>query len=74
MKKSRCYQYRYKITGLTGLPLLNILFAVAQESLIDSSPYYNRVQTYINPVLHCDHPDPTLLKAGDDFYPGPGFK
>jgi xylan 1,4-beta-xylosidase len=29
---------------------------------------YNSVQTYMNPVLPGDHPDPTLLKVGDDFY------
>ena len=30
--------------------------------------YYNSVRTYMNPVLPGDHPDPTLLKVGDDFY------
>src|SRR5688572_27416244 len=35
---------------------------------IDSSMYYNQVRTYVNPVLPGDHPDPTLLKVGDDFY------
>ena len=34
----------------------------------DSLLYYNTVNTYINPVLPGDHPDPTLLKVGDDFY------
>ncbi|GAB2808100.1 hypothetical protein GCM10027043_03950 [Ferruginibacter profundus] len=29
---------------------------------------YNQVNTYVNPVLPGDHPDPTLLKVGDDFY------
>jgi xylan 1,4-beta-xylosidase len=29
---------------------------------------YQQVITYINPVLPGDHPDPTLLKADDDFY------
>ncbi len=29
---------------------------------------YKLVKTYINPVLPGDHPDPTLLKVGDDFY------
>lgn len=42
--------------------------AQAQKKDIDSSLYYNTVQTYINPVLPGDHPDPTLLKVGDDFY------
>lgn len=34
----------------------------------DSSHFYNEVNTYVNPVLPGDHPDPTLLKVGDDFY------
>ncbi len=29
---------------------------------------YNFVNTYINPVLPGDHPDPTMLKVGSDFY------
>src|SRR4051812_49119793 len=47
--------------------------AVAKASLsssndFDSSVYYNQVKTYVNPVLPGDHPDPTLLKVGSDFY------
>jgi xylan 1,4-beta-xylosidase len=34
----------------------------------DSSKYFQSVKTYVNPVLPGDHPDPTLLKVGDDFY------
>lgn len=34
----------------------------------DSVRFYNTVNTYVNPVLPGDHPDPTLLKVGDDFY------
>src|ERR1700760_4100421 len=34
----------------------------------DSLGFYNEVKTYVNPVLPGDHPDPTLLKVGDDFY------
>jgi beta-xylosidase len=29
---------------------------------------YRQVNTYVNPVLPGDHPDPTLLKVGNDFY------
>lgn len=29
---------------------------------------YTKEMTYVNPVLPGDHPDPTLLKVGDDFY------
>ncbi len=34
----------------------------------DSLIYYQSVRTYVNPVLPGDHPDPTLLKVGDDYY------
>lgn len=34
----------------------------------DSTHFYSAVNTYINPVLPGDHPDPTLLKVGNDFY------
>jgi xylan 1,4-beta-xylosidase len=37
-------------------------------STTDSLGYYQSVKTYVNPVLPGDHPDPTLLKVGDDFY------
>lgn len=30
--------------------------------------FYSTVSTYVNPVLPGDHPDPTLLKVGNDFY------
>lgn len=29
---------------------------------------YQYVTTYINPIMPGDHPDPSLLKVGDDFY------
>jgi xylan 1,4-beta-xylosidase len=48
--------------------LSSLQLAQAQKQDIDSSLYYNTVKTYINPVLPGDHPDPTLLKVGDDFY------
>ena len=35
---------------------------------IEASSNYREVNTYVNPVLPGDHPDPTLLKVGDDFY------
>jgi len=40
----------------------------AQNKTPDSSIFYNDVKTYVNPVLPGDHPDPTLLKVGSDFY------
>jgi xylan 1,4-beta-xylosidase len=39
-----------------------------QESGSDPSFYYRHPETYVNPVLPGDHPDPSLLKVGDDFY------
>jgi xylan 1,4-beta-xylosidase len=57
------------------LIILSVLLLLAtpyigysQKATPDSSLYYKSVQTYINPVLPGDHPDPTLLKVGDDFY------
>lgn len=35
---------------------------------VDPSRNYNFVETYVNPVLPGDHPDPSLLKVGNDFY------
>lgn len=39
-----------------------------RSSVSAPSAYYNQVRTYVNPVLPGDHPDPTMLKVGDDFY------
>lgn len=58
---------RYIIPFLSFL-LLMPAFAGAQVQHADSSVYYNSVKTFVNPVLPGDHPDPTLLKVGDDFY------
>jgi beta-xylosidase len=41
---------------------------VAQKLPSNTSSNYTQVNTYVNPVLPGDHPDPTLLKVGDDFY------
>jgi xylan 1,4-beta-xylosidase len=61
-------RYYYRITAVVSIILLNILNGRAQTSIVDSAAYYNQVRTYVNPVLPGDHPDPTLLKVGDDFY------
>jgi len=42
--------------------------ALGQGRFADSSRFYQTVNTYVNPVLPGDHPDPTLLKVGNDFY------
>ena len=48
------------------LILVNVLITNAQK--VNDRSYYNEVRTYVNPVLPGDHPDPTLLKIGNDFY------
>jgi xylan 1,4-beta-xylosidase len=58
----------YTLRGLIILLLLNTLVVSGQNKVSDSSAYYNEVRTYVNPVLSGDHPDPTLLKVGDDYY------
>ena len=56
----------YTIVGIIVLTVLKASFILAQDSSDKSN--YQQVNTYVNPVLPGDHPDPTLLKAGDDFY------
>jgi beta-xylosidase len=56
-----------------GLKMLSLLGYTIPDSLIQAQnnpdkSYYQQVKTYVNPVLPGDHPDPTLLKVGDDFY------
>jgi xylan 1,4-beta-xylosidase len=58
----------YRFCQFVCLLLLNISFVKAQDNLVDTAVYYNQVKTYVNPVLPGDHPDPTLLRVGDDFY------
>ncbi|WP_183558522.1 family 43 glycosylhydrolase [Mucilaginibacter sp. SP1R1] len=57
-----------RLTGLIALFTLTVLFVNAQAKMPDSSLFYQTVNTYTNPVLPGDHPDPTLLKMGADFY------
>jgi beta-xylosidase len=67
-------KYRFFIAALF---LFCINFSSAQNTVqnkliqttnADSLSFYQSVKTYVNPVLPGDHPDPTLLKVGDDFY------
>lgn len=60
------YSHRFLI--LTAFLSLNIFFAYGQAGRTDSSLFFQTVKTYVNPVLPGDHPDPTLLKVGNDFY------
>ncbi len=59
----------YRLLQCNALLLFCISAVHAQpKSATDSSSFYQTVRTYVNPVLPGDHPDPTLLKVGDDFY------
>ncbi|QNA46488.1 family 43 glycosylhydrolase [Lacibacter sediminis] len=60
--------YNHRSIALVSLFLLNVLIVLGQKDDVDSSVYYNQVKTYVNPVLPGDHPDPTMLRVGDDFY------
>ncbi|MGH2643190.1 MAG: family 43 glycosylhydrolase, partial [Chitinophagaceae bacterium] len=60
--------YYHHIIIMISLLLCNISFANAQQDPTDSLSFYNQVKTYVNPVLPGDHPDPTLLKVGNNFY------
>jgi beta-xylosidase len=53
--------------SLAGLLLLSSFSCLQAQSGSDKSNF-QQVNTYVNPVLPGDHPDPTLLKVGDDFY------
>lgn len=57
----------YKFIFLIFFAMANIPIAFSQNNSRDISSY-QQVNTYTNPVLPGDHPDPTLLKVGDDFY------
>lgn len=56
----------YTIVVIAVITVLRTSFVMAQKSSDQSE--YQHVRTYVNPVLPGDHPDPTLLKVGDDFY------
>jgi len=58
--------YFYSVLALISLTVLNSSPVEAQKPSDQS--FYQEVKTYTNPVLPGDHPDPTLLKVGDDFY------
>jgi beta-xylosidase len=58
--------YFYILLGLVGLIVIKPSASLAQIS--GDKSYYQEVKTYTNPVLPGDHPDPTLLMVGNDFY------
>src|SRR5665213_1305117 len=67
-KKTSTMNHFHRLSGLITIFLLTVLFTQGQDNTVDSSAFYQTVKTYVNPVLPGDHPDPTLLKVGDDFY------
>jgi beta-xylosidase len=58
--------YFYVAVALLSLSVLKSTTVEAQDQ--SDKSFYQEVKTYTNPVLPGDHPDPTLLKVGDDFY------
>lgn len=60
-------KYLLRIAGIC-IVLLYTIPIHAQNASPDSTLFYDEVNTYVNPVLPGDHPDPTLLKVGNDFY------
>lgn len=59
-------QLRLSLITLLSIALLPVQAQYHPSD--DSSKLYQSVGTYVNPVLPGDHPDPTLLRVGDDFY------
>jgi len=70
--------FKNKLLTTSCLLILAVNFSIAQAPTTvvkrknatpgDSLSFYQSVRTYVNPVLPGDHPDPTLLKVGNDFY------
>jgi GH35 family endo-1,4-beta-xylanase/beta-xylosidase len=70
----------WPVRGRTNYPLLfdrdytpkkafyRVIDAAGHPAAPESAAFYNSVRTYVNPVLPGDHPDPTLLRVGEDFY------
>jgi xylan 1,4-beta-xylosidase len=62
-------RHLYTISFGLILQLICISTLLAQiKTTGDSSSFFSTVKTYVNPVLPGDHPDPTLLRVGNDFY------
>jgi xylan 1,4-beta-xylosidase len=66
MKNKKVRRFIFSVMGILCLTVMKGYFIMAQSSTDKSN--YQQVNTYVNPVLPGDHPDPTLLKVGDDFY------
>ncbi|MET3126641.1 beta-xylosidase [Arcicella rosea] len=59
-----------KNTIFKYFPFLSIVFSLISNEIYaqNNASFYNAVKTFVNPVLPGDHPDPTMIKVGDDFY------
>jgi xylan 1,4-beta-xylosidase len=68
LKHSKMYKAFYKKFLFTCFIVVHASFAFSQGNANNSISNYQQVNSYVNPVLPGDHPDPTLLKAGNDFY------
>ena len=58
----------YFYTALALISLIVLKSSPVEAQNQSDQSFYQEVKTYTNPVLPGDHPDPTLLKVGDDFY------
>lgn len=56
------------VIAIMVMMLFSCQLLVAQADPDTPVSSYQHVNTYVNPVLPGDHPDPTLLKVGNDFY------
>lgn len=50
------------------IQLIIPVYLYAQKGAAPPGVKYSQVKTFVNPVLPGDHPDPTLLRVGKDFY------
>lgn len=69
MKRNRVLNKTlHKVFYLLCSAMLTVLSVLGQDSMEKDTANYQEVNSYVNPVLPGDHPDPTLIKVGDDFY------
>lgn len=47
---------------------LLLLLAIDVSGTILSSPHQEKQTSFVNPILGGDHPDPTIVRDGDDYY------
>jgi len=60
----------FQVTFLLVCQFFTTAFAGNIPVAVNADPtfYYKFDETYVNPILPGDHPDPSLLKVGNDFY------